>query len=464
MYDIEKLKGMTVKEKIDWMTENVSLPDLMIDYGFEPEAGSGKGSPKLRHPVTNELYIVKKNRSGKFTFWSPHNESLKGSDIFNFIMDRHDVPISPRKGAKGDAISIIENYLKGNPEVTMENSYYKLHKDGETKRNVIEEAHNLFPLDASFLERRGIEKGTYTHPYFEQTVFKHKLTDKYSHVHYNTAFLMLSDKSENPGGLNALSLRNDRFKGFPSNVPKADSLYISNGKTNSDRFYFMESAIDCMSHFQMNRDKLEGLKVRYFSSEGAIVAGQTELFEKVCSTKKPAEIYVGTDNDRVGEVHAVKVMGILPGSGGVLKDSRINAAAVEDKKNPENSHGRMEITVPSANKEEAEIFKAELLEKLEVLNCRYENSYCVGKPFKLLYPDAEPADRLNTYTVKFPHKKPMYTAMRVFVQRNKHENSRTIFRELPKGKDFNEDLMNSLKEQKDKTETKEKPVSKGIGM
>jgi len=452
-------KFKTTHELTEFLKKELSLPEFMMEFGYEQGKRSCSRYPKMKHPETGEIYVVKKNKEGHYTHFDPTtgdskkaNGKPEGSrgNIFDFLM--REQGFSQAEFSK--CVPILKQYYETADFERTKGlnglSYFDPAKESDGSFDIEKEERNIYPLDPKFLEERGIKKETYTHPYFNGTIFKHEKTGTEGQKIYNTCFMLYSDKSKHSKGWDSVSLRNTKFKGFLKNTERR-GMWISKGRENTDRYYIMEQGLDCLSHFQLNREKLDGLNVRYFSTEGTPCEGQKDLFLRQCERQPPKEIYIATDNDKAGELYATQILGMLPGSGGVLKDCMLDASL-----NKKDGCGLLKIRSEQTGAE-LDKFKEDLSGLVVSLNSKHgENGKAA--PFKLIPYEMPGGDLCNSYAVQYPNDKKHSRIIRAVVQRERHQNSRTVFRELSEKTDFNDDLRAGLKQEK-KNEN-----SKGISL
>jgi hypothetical protein len=296
----------------DKYKSQISLPDFLKDvYGFKKDEGSSQNYPKLKCNETGEVFVVKKNHKGHYTYFDIHNDNIKGKTILDYVQKRLSIEKFGHEGklvSLPDVAKYLDNYIKTGKFVSPENSSFILNNESLSKDYITKVLLELKPFqEPSFLSNRGITEETFNGNLFKGVIFNKDFYDEETKtMHINTVFKMWSQE-----GVIAISQRNESFKGCLGS--KSESICISNFDNTRpiDLFYIGESFIDCMSHYQLNSQKLSGKNVVYVSSEGNLVDGQINVIQKAVNINRPLEIGLIFDNDLAGHYYSAKFLGKL---------------------------------------------------------------------------------------------------------------------------------------------------------
>jgi hypothetical protein len=98
-------------------------------------------------------------------------------------------------------------------------------------------------------------------------------------------------------------IRNHQYKGYWAGSKKTASVWFSNPLPENQRIVICESALDCLSHFEMTHDPGN----MYVSFGGQLTQGQIMVIKQLyddLSTHHPIEILIGVDMDQKGEEYS----------------------------------------------------------------------------------------------------------------------------------------------------------------
>jgi hypothetical protein len=322
-YHVDReIKNEEINTKYDsnhFKTE-ISLPDFLKQYGFEVDKkGSSKNCAKMRNEETGEILLIRKTPTGIYIIWDPLNDLFRGSTIIDFVLEKHKNDFPDRPFTFRDAANLLTDYIDGKHFISAHTSYYKLDHE-KVESNIINREYNsLKPFtERTFLHKRGIEDFIIDSAIFKSKIYNHSFVDEKGVEHINTAF-PLNGETE----IVAISKRNDNFKGMIGE--KDNGIFITKDPVNGgkiDKLILTESAIDAISHYQINYDKLKDKKIRYISTEGAFSENQTELISKVINKQTPDEVCFGQDNDLEGTHQITKLLTNLRLDEKLLKEVR----------------------------------------------------------------------------------------------------------------------------------------------
>ncbi len=283
--------------------KEISLPDFLIShFGFqESREKSTRSNPRLENRETGEIFVIKKNVAGYYTYWSPKDPDVKGKTILDFMQERLK---REGKGASLYQVALtLDNYIKSGKIVTAENSVFRL--KGK-KYDVFSLEKEISPLtNRYFFEKRGISSNILETPVFKNVFGERVYFDEKKGKVYSNIVVKLFDET----GLVGISQRNLHFKGCLASRSEALAATNPDRSRPVDVFYIGESMIDNISHYEMNYDVLKDKNVVYFSSEGCLTPGQIALLQKSLDKIQPARLVSLYDNDIAGQCFTLNLFG-----------------------------------------------------------------------------------------------------------------------------------------------------------
>ena len=379
------------------------------------------------------------------------------------------------------SLRIIDNFLIHNQK--LKENFNEVHirpsaVNAESTAKRLSQYHNIRPFDnPKFLNDRGIDNQTINDKRFEG-VINNSLSEDGKHV--NTAFPIHGTQ-----GLIGFEVRNHDFKGVIDQ--KQDGFWRSrlDNSLPCGKVFVSESAIDCLSHVQLNNDKSNNL---YLSTAGNISSRQIELlqnlidkgtavkqvftkdldkkyFNDVVFTKdqkdhdnkvvtdekgepvkisyvaynKPKELVLGFDNDQAGKMLTVKTLGKLNVSEffGVQENGALKNSEITVYSNKTTNTGRVNWRLTEGTQND----KQEALKQI-VGYFNKANEKLVGKldekaPFELELNK----DEVN---IRFKNQNKQWDEIITAVHQVKFKNSESLKIDTPITKDFNQDLKGRL--------------------
>lgn len=320
-----EVKNEEIKTKYDfnYFKKEISLPDYLKNYGFQiDKKESSRNCIKMRNEQTSEVFVIRKNGAGNYIIWDPLNDVFKGSTIIDFVLEKHKNEYPDRPFTFKDVSNVLTNYIEGKSFVSTTQSNFQLEVEKDSKSKFNREYNNLKPCtERSFLHNRGIEDFIIDSVIFKSNIYNHSFIDANGKEHVNTAFPLVGEN-----GVVAISKRNNDFKGMMGE--KDNGIFITKDLTNGgkiDKLIITESAIDAISHYQINFEEFKNINIRYISTEGAFSEQQTDLISKVINKQNPNEVNFGQDNDLEGTHQITKLLSDLKIDEKYLKDN------IEDK-------------------------------------------------------------------------------------------------------------------------------------
>ena len=388
-------------DSLDKYKTQINLADFILNgnYGFVIAEGSSFSSPKLKKlhqtemywseskkkeiPVKLEEYVIKKNEKGFYTYWSPNDDSLKGKTIIDFVQDHH-------KGKNSEFFNLglvrkyLDAYMKGGQYKQPDKSDFKISRQHKESDKFLLEIKQCSPYkDRTYLHKRGIKDSTIEHPMFFNLI-RNKIYEKDDKVYINTAYLMA-----NQHGVGAINIKNktenESFSGALGD--RGNSIVISKDLTHGnyiDKLIITESFDDALSHYQLNENKLQKLKIRYISTAGSLCEGQIALIEEIIKKQQPKEFIIGFDNDKSGSYYRAQLMGKLQVaevilSKDFLEESKAFSYTHIDCKR-EKLKGIVDFVFANKNQEEGIQNVMELKGYIEIFNEKHKNTVYEGVP------------------------------------------------------------------------------------
>jgi len=292
-----------MKKDLEKYKTEISLPDYVIAHGYNPAKRSTNDYIRLekKDGEDKSIIICHRNAKGHWLWFSP-SDDLRGRTIFDFYF------ASNKNATWEKAIGSLDEYIKTGKAVFTENSKFNTPPKEVTKTEALKHFAECQPLtDDSFLKGRGIKDEILNHPYFKGYILNKTFTDKESGItHVNCAFPMINEIGEITG----VSQKNENFGGCLGQRGEGLAMSVYQGD-KLDHLFIGESMLDCISHFQLNYDKLKDQNVRYVSSEGSFSSLQIEIINKLIDKYRPEITHIITDNDIAGERYRTFIMGRL---------------------------------------------------------------------------------------------------------------------------------------------------------
>jgi len=308
------------------LRSNVSIVELAIHYGYEPQPHKGLSRPVLEHPDYKDTIIIKNPKDPAQQVYQRVGDFTDSGTIIDFIRNRLTTVFStfnrPSEHEFKNISSVLYDYLRIDPSLVNENRKVtaSLNQDVGTKQPFTKEQFDLRTLEkTNYLTSRHIAPETLNRPEFVNKVVaqvayfnpqtghsedfltaKEHPERKYLQFN-NVAFPYYNGQSNE---LTGLELRNEKIKLHAPGSDRYSSVFVSNPPPKTERFYVMESAIDALSHQQLRSingdDKFNAL---YFSTGGQLTQQQVSTIVRyVNNFPKEANysINLAFDNDNKG--------------------------------------------------------------------------------------------------------------------------------------------------------------------
>ena len=287
------------KIDFDRYKREISLPDFLLKkLGWEFTVGSSASAPKMTDG--NTTIVIKRNRSGQYTYWDVHDQAIRGRTIID-IMQQHIFEETGKTPSLREVGIILQGYMDKNEIVLTEESNYKVSNTNLDTDALSHLQNQLRPYKGDFLQKRGIKSdilstNTFCNTFFSRTYRR----DEY--VYCNTCVKMINQK-----GFQGISQRNEHFKGILGS--HFDSIAASNWNNciPIEIMYVGESMIDCASHYQLNHFNTDK-NLLYISTEGTLTQGQIELIRLIIQKNTVNKMVTIFDNDKQGYIFACQLI------------------------------------------------------------------------------------------------------------------------------------------------------------
>lgn len=287
----------------DKLKREISLPDLLLKFGWKFEHGSSHSALKMTDG--KNTYVIKRNSAGQYTYWDVHDPAIRGKSVIDF-MQKHIFDETGGMPSLREVGVTLQAYIDNGEIVLPENSKYRVSDSSLDENALYLLLMKLNPYNGTFLEERGIGRNTLDSPVFSDTFFSY-LFRKGEKIYNNTCIKMI-----NESGVRGISQRGNSFKGIIGS--HYDTVAVSNfdRKRPVNAIYIGESMIDCASHYQLKNNKT-GNNIIYISTEGTLTEGQMKLLRKLIDHNNIKNITTIFDNDRQGYSYTIRLSHFLQG-------------------------------------------------------------------------------------------------------------------------------------------------------
>lgn len=278
--------------KVDFnrLKTEISLPDFLLNLGWKFVAGSSNSCPKMSNGT--HTIVIKRNAQNQYTYWDVHSDNVRGRTILD-MMQEYLFETTGKQPTLREVGEILQNYINTNQIITPENSRYDVGNTSMSTDELTMYLKQLLPYKGNYLQKRGISEESIDSPVFKDVFLIREVKNK------NTIYRNICVKMYNDKGVQAISQRNETFKGIIGG--KFDCLATSNHDKSRpiDILYVGESIIDCISHYQLCH-KDTSLNLVYVSTEGTLTEGQMQLLRIIISKNEVKSLRTIFDNDKQG--------------------------------------------------------------------------------------------------------------------------------------------------------------------
>ncbi len=407
--------------------------------------------PDSKNP--EDRILVYKNRQDEFCF--------KGIDGADFHHQGSAIDLVQRRYNCnfGESLRELDTFIQKNgfgsnsmqlTPITMEIS--DLDKE-------IKSFNNIKPLNDygfKYLEQeRGLSKETIEHPLFKDQIFSSlRRTSSEDKPLFNIAFPLRGMRSleyyvqlDDNSFAQAFDVRNKNFKSTENQ--SLGAFWRSNFDRDKplDTIFVGESPIDCLAHFELNKDKLSGKNIMYMATAGAVQSSQLHVLQIPYSSENSnvpikAENLVSIfDNDLAGGKHTAQIIASLNHNSfsnsysGLLSDKAVTI--IPSTKAVNNTASI--LFVREGNEADNAKFSKNFISAMDRFNANVP--YLSGVDSKRF----ECSEMDNTGSkvflkVSFHNSSHNFQILNDFMIREKFGNSMRFRQDVPVLKDFNDDL------------------------
>jgi hypothetical protein len=290
------------------LRSKISIIELAIANGYVLNRSKGMKWPVLESNLGDKVIIVNPNSISNQGYFNPHDERDKGT-LINFVGNRLG-DIFPRDASlsKEQNINKVLYQWLSLPfrDKLVHSKTASLSKHGEKVEQAVFSPVLLKPLvDMGYLKARGITESTIKSAAFNGKVLQCNIGN-----FCNIAFPYQENIN---GGFVGAEVRNYNFKRHLAGSLRASSVWISNVPESLGRLVICESAIDCMSYYQL-KGQTDDL---YVSIGGSITQGQLKSIQSMLDKLKlerSFRVVIAVDRDNSGLIYASKIREVFPNS------------------------------------------------------------------------------------------------------------------------------------------------------
>jgi hypothetical protein len=259
--------------------KRINIADYLVSQGYTPnKAKSSKNALCYDHSNGDRLIVGTDANSGHSVYYSVRDDADNGT-IIDLIQKRQGLNLGQ---VRKELRPWIGRGPLDRPEIQPQPRPEPTTKDRAAQARGLAACERV-GNHHEYLERRGISPETLKH--FRKRIF----TDNRGNAifpHFDAA------------GVSGLEIKNTRFTGFSKAGEKG--LWLS-GPTDSERLVICKSAIDCVSHYQLDHKNPLREKTLYVSTAGRMSPEAKQNLQTLLDKYPDAEIVAGFDADADGD-------------------------------------------------------------------------------------------------------------------------------------------------------------------
>jgi hypothetical protein len=322
----------------DELRARISILEFAQAHGYVLNRKKGLKWPVLEHASGDRVIIINPRQSQNQGYFNPGYDRDKGT-LIQFVANRLGW-LFPKDTILSDTAQ-INKVLHEWLQMPFRSRLYRAKSSMPSRHgSKVEEAvfnkALLKPLkDYNWLMSRGISKPTIESPLFNNAIFQYR-----SGSHLNTAFPY---RTKLEGEIVGAEVRNHQYKGHMTGSRKTDSIWISQPAQNCRRIIICESALDCLSHYELNPDPGNV----YVSFGGHLTQGQLRAIQNLhnhLSKQSSLEVYIGVDTDNKGDDYTRMIEQLLPQSNRLTMEGKdLNEQLINRPIKTKNGKGRLRL-------------------------------------------------------------------------------------------------------------------------
>ena len=292
----------------DELRARISILEFAQAHGYVLNKKKGLKWPVLEHASSDRVIIINPRQSQNQGYFNPGDDRDKGT-LIQFVTNR--LGWLFHKDTMLSDTSQVNKILHEWIQTPFRSRLYRAKSSVPSRHgSKVEEAvfnkALLKPIkDYSWLMSRGISKETIESPLFNNAIFQYR-----SGMHMNTAFPY---RTKLGGEIVGAEVRNHQYKGHMAGSRKTNSIWISLPVIDCKRIVICESALDCLSHYELDPDPQNA----YVSFGGQLTQGQLRAIKNLhdqLSKQSSLEVYIGVDMDTKGDDYTRKIEQLFPQS------------------------------------------------------------------------------------------------------------------------------------------------------
>jgi len=439
---------------------SVSIIELAIQHGYEPQLKKGRSRPVLSHPGYQDTIIIKNPNDPGQQVYQRAGDFTDSGTIIDFIRNRLGSVFStfnrPGDSEFKNITNVLYDYLRiDSMQVNRNQKLTAQFTEPGPRQPFAKDQFDLRPLEPdNYLTKRHIAPQTLNRPEFTG-----KVVAQITYFNPATGHAEPFQTAQEQPALKLIQLRNVAFpyyngqstdvtglelrsdSGAKLHAPGSDrygSVFVSNPPPQTERFYVLESGIDALSHRQLRTiagdDRFDSV---YFSTGGQLTSEQVNTIALYITAFAKADnwrIHLSFDNDTAGHRFDLQFIQQL--------------TAIRFPLTPTvGSTGRVAYSLPE--QESYRPIREALLERIENFNRTIRADF--GNTDRDALEQKEIAGQLITIAqsgsqiqISIPETCPAMAAMNQFLLERTGFDKRVTL-EKSVSEDFNQDLMQEIR-------------------
>lgn len=287
----------------------ISIIQILEDLGYKQDVSKGKISPvfKLTDGTGNKIdeIIIKNPHTSQEHYY---DRSYKGGDLIQFIKNHiNDFPQFQHQNTFV-RINMILGHYANEPYIPQYATFKPIKPEEKTFNK---ERYKEIPTTISDLKYLTHERGINPKTVETFMPFIRRIKDQQGNSNYSNIAFPYTNPMDKETKVNNYEIRNYGFKGMAAGGDKSNSLWIADFCSHpqmAQHIYFAESALDAMSFYQLNNNKIK-LEESVFCSVGGYIS--PNQIKNALAKYPQAKVHTCFDNDLNGNLYDIKVQGII---------------------------------------------------------------------------------------------------------------------------------------------------------